>query len=72
MSICPGCGEEMISGKQVFNGLLQCHWDCTDATREKMGQRNADDLIALRINRRLAQDGIYPGHHLFEALGGTE
>ena len=70
--LCPGCGEPMIQYQQVFNGLLQCHWDCTDATRAKMGDRNADDLIALRINRRLAQDGITPGHHLFETLGGIE
>lgn len=71
MSNCPGCNQPMING-QTFNGLLQCHWDCSDATREKMGDRNADDLINLRINRRLAQDGIVPGHHLFEQLGGTE
>jgi hypothetical protein len=68
---CPGCNKPMING-QTFNGLLQCHWDCQDVVKEKMGQHNADDLIKLRINRRLAQDNIYPGHHLFEALGGTE
>ena len=66
---CPGCGKEMIDG-QVFNGLLKCHWDCTDATRAKMGDRNADDLTQYRINARLAQDGIYPGHRLFTTLGG--
>lgn len=68
---CPGCDKPMIDG-QVFNGLLQCHWDCQDATRAKMGEHNAQDLINLRVNRRLAQDGIYPGHHLFVQLGGTE
>lgn len=71
MSNCPGCNQPMIDG-QTFNGLLKCHWDCTEATRAKMGNRNADDLINLRINRRLAQDGIVPGHHLFKQLGGTE
>jgi len=35
-----------------------------------MGERNADDLIQFRINKRLAMDGITPGHHLFEKLGG--
>lgn len=70
--ICPGCNEPMISGKQSFFGPLQCHWDCQDATREKMGEHNAQDLINFRINARLAQDGIYPGHHLFKQLGGTE
>jgi hypothetical protein len=61
----------MISGQQSFYGPLQCHWDCQEATRAKMGEENAQDLINLRVNRRLAQDGIVPGHHLFVALGGT-
>lgn len=69
MSKCPGCEQEMKEG-QVFNGLLKCHWDCTDLTREKMGDRNADDLIQFRVNARLAQDGITRGHRLFEKLGG--
>jgi hypothetical protein len=69
MSNCPGCEQPMIDG-QTFNGLLQCHWDCTDATRAKMGNRNADDLIQLRINARLARDGVNSTHRLFEQLGG--
>lgn len=69
MSNCPGCNKPMIDG-QVFNGLLKCHWDCQDAVREKMGDRNADDLIQLRINARLATEGVHPGHRLFETLGG--
>jgi hypothetical protein len=59
----------MIDG-QVFNGLLKCHWDCQDVVRANMGEQNADDLIQLRINARLAQDGIHVGHRLFETLGG--
>jgi len=69
MSNCPGCEKPMVDG-QIFNGLLKCHWDCTEATREKMGERNADDLIQLRINARLAEDGVVPGHRLFAQLGG--
>jgi hypothetical protein len=59
----------MIDG-QIFNGLLKCHWDCQDKVRSQMGDRNADDLIQFRINKRLAMDGITPEHHLFEKLGG--
>lgn len=66
---CPGCNKPMIDG-QAFNGLLQCHWDCQDATRAKMGDRNADDLIQLRINSRLLQEGIDHNHRLFKTLGG--
>jgi hypothetical protein len=66
---CPGCELPMIDG-QAFNGLLKCHWDCQDKVREKMGNKNADDLIQFRINMRLAMDGITPDHHLFEKLGG--
>lgn len=69
MSNCPGCNLPMING-QVFNGLLKCHWDCQDVVREKMGDQNADDLIQLRINERLRQEGLYPGHRLWQALGG--
>lgn len=67
---CPGCNKPMIDG-QVFNGLLQCHWDCQDATRAKMGDEAADDLIQSRINRRLIMDGIQPGHRLWKTLGGS-
>lgn len=69
---CPGCNKPMISGQQSFFGPLQCHWDCQETTIAKMGQRNADDLVQFRINARLKQDGIVPGHHLFEQLGGKE
>jgi hypothetical protein len=67
---CPGCNKPMLDG-QTFNGLLQCHWDCQDIVKEKMGQQNADDLIQFRINARLAQDGIDSGHRLFKLLGGS-
>lgn len=60
----------MIDG-QVFNGLLKCHWDCTDATREKLGQVVADELIQQRINLRLIQDGLSPAHRLWKTLGGS-
>lgn len=67
--ICLGCGKPMIDG-QVFNGLLKCHWDCTDAVRKVMGEEAADALQQSRINARLAQDGIGPDHRLFATLGG--
>jgi hypothetical protein len=60
----------MIDG-QWFNGLLQCHWDCQDVVREKMGEQNASDLVQLRINERLRQEGLYPGHRLWQTLGGS-
>lgn len=69
MRNCPGCKLPMLNGQQ-FNGLLQCHWDCQDKVRAAMGDQNADDLIQSRINKRLAVDGITPGHRLFETLGG--
>ena len=69
MSDCPGCGLPLVNG-QSMNGLLQCHWDCQDATRAKMGDQNADDLIQFRINRRLMLDGIDQNHRLFSSLGG--
>lgn len=71
MANCPGCNKPMIDG-QVFNGLLKCHWDCQEVVRADMGDQNADDLIQFRINKRLALDGVHPGHHLFEKLGGKE
>lgn len=67
---CPGCNKPMIEG-QAFNGLLKCHWDCQDVVREKMGTQNAEDLINARVKARLAQDGIFPGHHLYEKLIGA-
>lgn len=70
MSNCPGCNKPMVDG-QVFNGLLKCHWDCADATREKMGEQNASDLVQLRINERLRQEGLYPGHRLWQVCGGS-
>ena len=69
MKLCPGCNKEMIyDGKIVFNGLLKCHWDCSDIVRQKMGDQNADDLIQYRINERLLQDGIDRNHRLFNTL----
>lgn len=70
LRICPGCEQPMITGKQLFNGILQCHWDCTDATRDKMGHAEADEFADNRIKMRLAQDGIFKGHPLYEKLGG--
>lgn len=67
--MCPDCKKPMIDG-QVFNGLLKCHWDCQEKVREDVGERNADDLIQLRINKRLAMDGITCDHPLFAKLGG--
>lgn len=72
MRICPGCDLPMIDGKQWFYGPLGCHLECKEATIKKMGESNAYDLERLRINERLARDGIIPGHRLFEQLGGKE
>jgi hypothetical protein len=58
----------MISGQQVFNGLLKCHWDCSDKVRDNMGEQNAFDLIKARADNRLRMDGLYPGHHLYDKL----
>lgn len=69
MNICLGCGEKMVDG-QVFNGLLKCHWDCTQATREKLGQA-ADAIIQQRIDNRLIKDGLSPAHPLWKKLGGS-
>lgn len=68
---CPGCNKPMIDGKQWFYGPLGCHLECKDLTIEKMGVNNAREFERLRINERLARDGIVPGHHLFEKLGGV-
>ncbi|QNO00336.1 hypothetical protein QGX21_gp081 [Pseudomonas phage phiPsa315] len=67
---CPGCNKPMIDG-QVFNGLLKCHWDCQDVVREKMGERNANDLIQYRIDARLRLEGLDESHHLWKKLGGS-
>lgn len=70
MNICIGCGEKMVDG-QALNGLLKCHWDCTDSTREKLGQQEADEIIQKRIDMRLIQDGLSPAHPLWKKLGGS-
>jgi len=67
MNKCPGCNLPMIDG-QVFNGLLKCHWDCTDVVLTNMGEANAFELIKHRADVRLRQDGLYPGHHLYDKL----
>ena len=67
---CPGCNQPMIDGKQWFYGPLGCHVECKELTIQKMGADNARDLEQFRVNARLAQDGIVPGHRLFEQLGG--
>lgn len=69
MNLCPGCDKPMIDG-QVFNGLLKCHWDCTEATKELFGEENAEVIMQMRINKRLAMDGITKNHPLFIRLGG--
>lgn len=71
MRTCPGCKEPMINNEQVFNGLLQCHWDCSDVVRAQMGEQNADDLIQLRIDNRLRMEGLDSNHHLWKVLGGS-
>lgn len=70
MNNCLGCDQPMIDG-QVFNGLLKCHWDCTDATRQKLGEVVADELVQQRINMRLIKDGLSPAHPLWKKLGGS-
>jgi hypothetical protein len=70
MNICLGCGKETKDGQEL-NGLLKCHWDCTDATRDKLGEAVADELIQQRINLRLLQDGLSPAHPLWKKLGGS-
>jgi hypothetical protein len=68
-AICPGCEKPMVyDGITVFNGLLKCHWDCTDATKSKMGETNANDLVLLRVKARLAQDGLFPGHPVYDKM----
>lgn len=66
--MCPGCKQPMITGQQVFNGLLKCHWDCSDKVRENMGEENAFDLIKSRADTRLRSEGLFPGHHLYDKL----
>lgn len=44
--------------------------DCQEVVRKNMGERNADDLIQLRINARLLQEGVDHNHRLFSQLGG--
>lgn len=70
MNICLGCDQPTKDGQQL-NGLLMCHWDCTETTREKMGQAEADEFIQKRINMRLIQDGLSPAHPLWKTLGGS-
>lgn len=67
MNNCPGCNKPMIDG-QAFNGLLKCHWDCQDIVRTNMGEANAFELIKHRADVRLRQDGLFPGHHLYDKL----
>lgn len=71
MNKCPGCDLPMIDG-QVFNGLLKCHWDCTDKTREKIGVAVAEELVQKRIDLRLIQDGLSPSHPSWIKLGGSK
>lgn len=70
MNICIGCGEKMVDG-QALNSLLKCHWDCTESTREKLGQQEADEIIQKRIDMRLLKDGLSPAHPLWKKLGGS-
>lgn len=66
---CPGCNKPMKDG-QAMNGLLKCHWDCSDKVRQAMGEQNASDLIRSRVDARLRKEGLFPGHHLYEKLMG--
>lgn len=70
MNICIGCGEETKTG-QALNGLLKCHWDCTDVVRSVMGQQEADDMIQQRVDKRLRMEGLDPTHRLWKTLGGS-
>lgn len=64
---CPGCNKPMLDG-QPMNGLLKCHWDCSDKVRKSMGDENANELIRSRTDARLRQEGLFPGHPMYEKL----
>lgn len=68
---CPGCKLPMVDG-QVFNGLLQCHWDCTEKTRAVLGEAVAAELAQQRVDARLKQDGLTPDMPLWATLGGSK
>ena len=52
-------------------GVTVCkEWLTFEGFFSDMGERNADDLIQFRINKRLAMDGITCDHPLFAKLGG--
>lgn len=68
--LCPGCNQPMKEG-QVFNGLLKCHWDCSDKTREVMGQEQAKALEQARVDARLRADGLCPTDPTWKRLGGS-
>lgn len=61
---CPGCNKPMVDG-QVFNGLLKCHWDCQDIVKAQSGAQEAGMSRAIL---RMAQDGIVPGHPLYQRM----
>lgn len=70
MNICLGCGKETKDGQEL-NGLLKCHWDCTDVVRSLMGQQEADDMIQQSVDKRLRVAGLSPSHPLWKTLGGS-
>lgn len=67
---CPGCNQPMVDG-QTFNGLLKCHWDCTDKTRAVLGDAVADELTQQRVNAKLRADGLTPQDPAWKRLGGS-
>lgn len=68
--LCPGCNKPMVDG-QVFNGLLRCHWDCTDATRKRLGETKAAVLEQQRIDAKLTESGLIPSDPAWKRLGGS-
>lgn len=67
---CPGCEQPMLDG-QVFNGLLGCHWDCSDKTREVMGEQQAKALEQARVDSSLRANGLSPSDPTWKRLGGS-
>lgn len=68
--LCPGCQQPMVDG-QVFNGLLKCHWDCTDKTRAALGEAVAAQVEQNRVDARLRADGLTPDMASWKRLGGS-
>lgn len=69
-NICLGCNEPTLDGQQL-NGLLRCHWDCTEKTRVVLGEAVANELVQQRVDARLRADGLTQGTHSWIRLGGS-